>query len=212
MSASNSKPLAAAQPGVVQSIRRLLVEHAASHWLRYLLALGLMAIAAGATGLVAYLVKDVINAAYADKNLQVMTYIGIATAAIFMVKAIAAYYGAVQLAKIGYSIIAENQRRMFRRIIRQNLSFFADRHSTEFLARVTAGSNAASLMLNLIFTAFGRDLLSLIFLVGVMVYQDPVMSFFSFVVVPPAFVMLRKMIRRIYRIARDQFTGGTRIL
>ena len=38
------------------------------------------------------------------------------------------------------------------------------------------------------------------------------MSFISFVVVPPAFIMLRKMIRRIYGIARNQFTGGTRIL
>ena len=45
-----------------------------------------------------------------------------------------------------------------------------------------------------------------------MVVQDPMMSFFSFVVAPPAFLVLRKMIRRIYTIARNQFTGGTRIL
>jgi ATP-binding cassette subfamily B protein len=45
-----------------------------------------------------------------------------------------------------------------------------------------------------------------------MVIQDPVMSLFSFVVAPPAFLVLRKMIRRIYGIARNQFTGGTRIL
>jgi ATP-binding cassette subfamily B protein len=38
------------------------------------------------------------------------------------------------------------------------------------------------------------------------------MSFFSFIVAPPAFVILRKMIRRIYSIARNQFYGGTRIL
>ena len=45
-----------------------------------------------------------------------------------------------------------------------------------------------------------------------MVVQDPLMSFFSFVVAPPAFLILRKMIRRIYGIARSQFQGGTRIL
>src|SRR5258708_27606293 len=38
------------------------------------------------------------------------------------------------------------------------------------------------------------------------------MSFFSFVVAPPAFFVLRKLIRRIYSIARSQFHGGTRIL
>jgi ATP-binding cassette subfamily B protein len=38
------------------------------------------------------------------------------------------------------------------------------------------------------------------------------MSFFSFVVAPPAFLVLRKLIRRIYAIARSQFDGGTRIV
>src|SRR4026209_1463663 len=45
-----------------------------------------------------------------------------------------------------------------------------------------------------------------------MVVQDPVLSFFSFVVAPPAFFVLRKLIRRIYSIARTQFHGGTRII
>ena len=45
-----------------------------------------------------------------------------------------------------------------------------------------------------------------------MVVQDPLMSFFSFVVVPPAFFVLRKLIRRIYSIARSQFHGGTLII
>src|SRR4029077_9397830 len=45
-----------------------------------------------------------------------------------------------------------------------------------------------------------------------MCVQAPLMAVFSFVVVPPAFVMLRKLIRRIYSIAKNQFTGGTRIL
>ena len=38
------------------------------------------------------------------------------------------------------------------------------------------------------------------------------MSFFAFVVAPPAFLVLRKLIRRIYAIARSQFHGGTRML
>src|SRR5262249_58883100 len=37
-------------------------------------------------------------------------------------------------------------------------------------------------------------------------------SFFSFVVAPPAFFILRKLIRRIYSIARTQFHGSTRII
>jgi ATP-binding cassette subfamily B protein len=45
-----------------------------------------------------------------------------------------------------------------------------------------------------------------------MAVQDPVMSLFSIIVVPPAMLILRKMIRRIRTIAHHQFTGTTRIL
>ena len=212
MSESNSKLPHADRAGVLALVRRLLVEQTAGHRWSYLHAFGLMAIAAIATGLSAYLIRDVINAAYVDHDLRGIFFFGIVTACIFMVKASAIYLSAVKLSQIGNRIIADNQRRMFRRLIRQNLGFFADRHSAEFIQRLTVGANSASQVLNLIFSALGRDLLSLIFLVSVMVVQDPVMSLFSFVVVPPALLILRKMIRRISGIAKNQFTGGTRIL
>jgi ATP-binding cassette subfamily B protein len=212
MSGSKSKSLLADRAGVLALVKRLLVEQAAEQWKRYAHAFGLMAISAGATALGAYLIGDVINQAYVHKNLQGIVVLGIVTALIFMVKAMATYGGALKMAQIGNRIVADNQRRMYQRIIRQNLGFFADRHSTDFLARLSAGAAAASQVLNLLFSALGRDLLSLIGLVGVMVLQDPIMSLFSFVVVPPAMLILRKMIRRITNIAQNQFTGGARIL
>jgi ATP-binding cassette subfamily B protein len=45
-----------------------------------------------------------------------------------------------------------------------------------------------------------------------MIVQDPIMTLVSLIVVPPAFVLLRRMVRRIQGIARNQFTGGARIL
>ena len=67
-------------------------------------------------------------------------------------------------------------------------------------------------MINLLITAFGRDLMSLLGLSLVMVIQDPVMSLMGFIMAPPALFFLRKLIRRVRSIARMQFTGGTRII
>ncbi len=193
-------------------IHRLMTEQAFGQRKNYAIAGVLMAIAAGATGLTAYLIGNVINAAYVDKNLQAIIVLAIVTAVLFMVKAIASYMSAVQMARIGNRIVADNQRRMFSSLSQQNLEFFSRHHSVEFLARLSTGASAASQVINLLVTSIGRDLLSLIALVTVMVYQDPVMSLFSFVVVPPAFAILRKMIRRIYAIAKSQFHGTTRIM
>jgi ATP-binding cassette, subfamily B, bacterial MsbA len=193
-------------------VRRLLVEQAAGQWRRYALAFGLMFIAAGSTALGAYLVGDVINQAYVHKNLPGIIILALVTAVIFMVKAMATYGQALMLARIGNRIVADNQRRMFAKLLQHNVGFFADRHSSEFIARLTTGAAAASQVLNLLITSIGRDLLSLIGLVAVMAVQDPVMSLLSIVVVPPAMLILRKMIRRIKTIAHHQFTGSARVL
>jgi ATP-binding cassette, subfamily B, bacterial MsbA len=193
-------------------VRRLLVEQAAGQWRRYALAFGLMLIAAGSTALGAYLIGDVINQAYVHKNLPGIIILAFVTAVIFMIKAMATYGQALMLARIGNRIVADNQRRMFAKLLQHNVGFFADRHSSEFIARLTTGAAAASHVLNLLITSIGRDLASLIGLCAVMAVQDPVMSLLSIIVVPPAMLILRRMIRRIKTIAHHQFTGSARVL
>src|SRR5205823_2467897 len=171
-----------------------------------------MLIGAGATALGAYLIGPVINAAYVDRDLPAITWLAFATAVIFMLIALTTYGGALPLARIGNRIIADNQRKLFARMLQHNLGFFAERHSSEFMARLTTGAAAATQALNLLITSIGRDLFTLIGLVAVMAWQDPVLSLFSVVAVPPAMLMLRKMIKRIRTVAHQQFTGNTRIL
>jgi len=54
--------------------------------------------------------------------------------------------------------------------------------------------------------------LMLISMIGVMVVQDPVLSLIGLVVVPPAMLMLRKLVKRIKGLAYNQFTGTADIL
>ena len=193
-------------------VRRLLVDEALVHWPRYALAFVLMGFAAAATALTAYLLGSMTNEAYVNHNYKGIVTIGVIAMGIFAVKGFATYGSTVTLSWIGNSIIAENQRRLFDKLLKQDIGFFADRHSSEFIARLTTGANAVSSVINLLITAIGRDLMSLIGLCVVMVIQDPAMSLIGFIAAPPAFYFLRKVIRRVRGIARMQFTGGTRII
>jgi ABC-type multidrug transport system fused ATPase/permease subunit len=193
-------------------IRRLLAEQGFVHWRKYAFAFTLMAISASCTALSAYLIGDVINQAYVNHNLTGIVILGGITAALFTVKGLASYGHSVILSQIGNRIVADNQRAVFGKLLNEGIGFFSDRHSTEFIARLSAGAAAATQVINLLITSLGRDLLSLIGLLTVMVVQDPLMSFISFVVAPPAFFVLRKLVRRIYGIARAQFQGSTRII
>ena len=193
-------------------VKRLFLEQALLHWRRYLAAVVMMGLTAGATALSAYLFGTVINEAYVNRNMPGIVGLGLAVIALFAVKGFATYGQAVILTRIGIRIIADNQRRMYDKLLHENLGYFAGRHSSEFIARLTTGANAAAQVINVIVTAVGRDLLSLIGLTAVMVIQDPVLSVFSFVIVPPALLVLRKLIKRLRSVAKTQFDIYTRTL
>jgi ATP-binding cassette subfamily B protein len=201
-----------AQYSTYNLVRRLITEQGLVHWRKYVIAFIMMGIAAGATALSAYLIGDVVNQAYIYHNLAGIITLGLATMALFTTKGLATYGQSVMLSRIGNRIIAENERAVFNKLLNQGLDYFADRHSTEFINRLSAGAAAATQVISLLITSVGRDFFSLVGLVAVMVMQDPLMSFFSFVVMPPAFFMLRKLVRRVYAIGRSRFDGTTQVM
>jgi ATP-binding cassette subfamily B protein len=67
-------------------------------------------------------------------------------------------------------------------------------------------------VLNLLIAAIGRDGLSLIGLAAVMVVQDPLLSLVALLVMPPAVLVARDLVRRVRSITFDQFAGGASML
>jgi ATP-binding cassette subfamily B protein len=193
-------------------VQRLFLEHALTHWRLYAVAFVLMGVAAGCTAITAYLLGDFINQAYLHKNFHAILILGGVTIAIFIVRGGALYGQAVLMSRIGNRISAANQRRLFDKLLNENLGYFAHRHSTEFIARLNAGTTAATQALSLLITAAGRDFFTLLGLVAVMAWQDPLLFTATLVVFPPAMIVLRTMVRRIRNISRAHFTGGAQIL
>src|SRR5690242_2876632 len=198
--------------GAAILIRRLVMEQGAQYWRRYLLAFLLMGIAAGATSLSAYLLGEAINKAYVDKNIPGIALFSAAIFLLFLVRGIAIYQQTVTLSKISNAILANNQRALFAKLMRESVGFFSERHSSEFLARLTAGANSVSQVLSLLINAVGRDVLSLIGLVVVMLTQDPYMSLLGLAVAPPALLFIRKLVKRIKGLAHNQFAGTADIM
>src|SRR6266704_6483998 len=155
---------------------------------------------------------QVINQAYIDKNVVGIAILSGVTVLLLFIKGVATYGHTVILSKISNAILANNQRRLFAKLMSESIGFFSERHSSEFLARLTAGAKSITDVLNMLINAVGRDLLLLISLTVVMVMQDPIMSLLGLVVTPPAMLVLRKLVKRIKGLALSQFTGTADIL
>lgn len=198
--------------GMLGLLRRLVGDFGARHWRQYALAFVCMAVSAGATAGTAYLIGDVINQAYVYKNLVGITVLCLVTTFLFTAKGVASYLQTVILSRIGNGIVAENQRRMFQKLLAESVGYFAIRHSSEFIMRLSFGAQAVSSVLNQLIMALGRDVFTLVGLVIVMVVQDPWLSLIGVLVMPPAVLAVRKLARRARRIVMTEFTSGMRFL
>jgi ATP-binding cassette, subfamily B, bacterial MsbA len=212
MLSSRLQSLLADREGTFALIRRLLLEHAAGRWKRYALAFALMAVTSASTVIPAYLVKYFVNETNNRGSFLAIVVLGLAAMVLYMLKGASTYGHTVVLARINSRIIADIQQKTFDKLLNQSLGYFADRHTSEFMARLTAGTTAVTQVLNLLILTIGRDLLTLIGLAIVMASQDPVLFAIGLIGVPPAMLVLRKLIRRIRAVAQSQFTGGARIL
>lgn len=198
--------------GAAVLIRRLVMEQGIVYWRRYLIAFSLMAVAAAATATATYVLGQVINQAYVDKNVAGIAMLSGVTVLLLFIKGVTTYGHMVILSKISNAILASNQRQLFAKLMNESIGFFSTRHSSEFLARLTAGAKSITDVLNMLINAIGRDLLMLISLFGVMIWQDPLLSILGLVVVPPAMLVMRKLVKRIKGLAYNQFTGTADIL
>src|SRR5213079_1740000 len=198
--------------GAAILIRSLVMEQGVAYWRRYLTAFALMGIAAGATAGSAYVLGQVINQAYIDKNVLGIAVLSGVTVLLLFAKGVATYGHTVILSRISNAILANNQRRLFAKLMSESIGFYSERHSSEFLARLTAGAKSITDVLTLLINAVGRDVLLLISLTVVMVMQDPIMSLLGLVVTPPAMLVLRKLVKRNKGLALNQFTGTADIL
>jgi ATP-binding cassette subfamily B protein len=193
-------------------VPRLLATDGRRHAWRYARAFVFMALIAATTAASAYLMKHVVDRIFVEGNYLAVWVLGGTLMVLFTIKGLASYGQMVTLAKIGNRIIADYQRRLYDSLLSQGVSFFAERHSTEFLNRLNMGANGARSVLDLLITSIGRDILTLIGLVIVMAVQDPVMTVLGLIIMPPAVFFIRSLARRTRHNIRQQFAGTGHLL
>jgi len=85
------------------------------------------------------------------------------------------------------------------------MDFYNRTHSSDLVMRLTALANAAGSVLTLVMTSFGRDLLTVIALVAVMLIQSPLMTAFTLLIGPPAIIGVSSLIKRIRDLSKEEF-------
>ena len=188
-------------------MRRLLVEYMWPHRWRFAAALVFMALVAASTAGSAYLMQPMIDGIFAERRTDLLLPISAAILAIFVVKGVSAFSQAYLMNDIGRRIIARIQVQLFRKLMDADLARFHDTASGRLIAHMTYDVGLMFAAVSGAVTAFGKDLLTLLALIGVMIYLDWELFLLGGIAFPIAIypiVAIGRHMRRLTRISQEQ--------
>jgi subfamily B ATP-binding cassette protein MsbA len=170
------------------------------HATRILIALGLMGVAAGSTAGRAWLMQPVLDRIFVAREGALLLLIAGGALALALVKGLADYGEAVLMTRVGQRVIADVQIALFSRLMRADLAYFHAHPSGTLIARFTSDAALLRGAAANVIAAIGKDALTVVFLVGVMFYQDWLLALVSFFAFPVAIRPIAKIGRRIRRV------------
>ena len=191
---------------------RLVVESFYAQGGLYAIAVLAMIIVAVTTAGSAYMMEFIVDAMTSPGLRGYAHIIALGVVILFLIKAVASYIQAVYLARAGNRIVATQQDRVYRKLLRHGVTYFAANDSSDLLMRTTNGAQAARQLIDVLVTGYVRDALTLVGLVVVMVYQQPVLSIMFFVVGPIALLGVRYLLKKVRSIMLSEFKSLAEII
>lgn len=173
----------------------------------YAVAIVAMVVGAAMAGGVAWVMEKIVDTLATPE--QAGRVVGVAglVMAIFVTRGLAGYVQSVALARAGNRIVAIQQSRAFSKLMRQGVSYFNVTETPDIMLYVVQGAQSCRTLLDIIVTTFVRDALTLIVLLSVMIYQQPVLSIVALLVGPIVYFLVRFVLSRVRKIMEGQFTA-----
>jgi ATP-binding cassette, subfamily B, bacterial MsbA len=184
-------------------VRRLVRDFIGRHAGKIALAFLCMGVAAGSTALRAWLMEPVLDRIFIARDASLLLLLGGAALVLALVKGFADYGQTVLMNRVGQRVIADVQKATFARLMRADLAYFNATSSGLLISRLTNDvgllRNAASNVL----AGIGRDAVTVVFLVGLMFYQDWVLALIAFFAFPLAIRPIIGIGRRMRRVSAN---------
>ncbi|MER8843378.1 MULTISPECIES: ABC transporter ATP-binding protein [Mesorhizobium] len=202
-----------ARPGEVTAVlRRILAENSRDYRWTYVMVITCSLIVSGTTAFTAWIMAPMVNQIFYERRGDAIVWICAGFMAAFLLRGFAGYGQAVALAKIGNNLVARYQKRIFDHLMKLGVGFFNDTRSGRLAAQVNENVGGIRDLLSLTLTSITRDAVTLIGLLGVMVYQDPVLSLSSLLIGPPLIWAVVYLTRRVRRITRESVLINSRLI
>jgi len=151
----------------------------------------------------AQIMKPMMDDMFIDKKQEMLYIIPIGLIIIYVTKALGKYIQTIFMEYIGQSIITRFREILLEKMIRLDMSFLYTNRSGELISRVTNDIGRIQYFVSNMLPDMFRDLLTVIALIGYIIYLNPLLSFYTLIVVPlviyPLMLIARKLKKYSHR-------------
>jgi len=167
------------------------------------LAVMCMVVMAGANAFSAYMMRPIVDEVFVTKDEAMLWPVGLIVIATFLCKGTANYGQSMLMNFVGLKIIADTQNKMFAHLTAMDISFFHNNPTGTLISRFSIDVHQMKVAVSNGLTGIGRDLMSLVGLVGVMFYQDWQLAAVSFFIFPVAIFPVVRIGRRMRKVTAN---------
>lgn len=145
-----------------------------------------MIIVSAMTGVQAYLVKDLLDKIFLEKNSFFLNLLPLIVIIVFGLKSISYYTYSFLLEVVGQTVIRDLRIKLFTHIHSQPLSFFSSLPTGTLISRIISDITLMQQAVSNALVNIIRDFFQVIFLLGFVFYTDWKMAMFTFIILPIA--------------------------
>ncbi len=186
-----------------QLLKRLWGETVMPYRKRLILAAACLIVVAGATALTAWLMDPVINELFVKQERSMIWLIAFGVLATFAIRSAAAFVQEVLVVDTGLRIVADIQSRLFGHLLKQDVAALQGHNSGTLLSRFTYDVNIMRYAVSDAVVVLGRDVLTVIFLVALMFYQEWLLATIAFAGAPLTVYPLQVLGKRVRKVTRE---------
>ncbi len=162
-----------------------------------------MILVSAATAATAYLVKPVLDKIFIQKNEQMLYILPLAIIAAYLLKGIGAVLQQYYVSYIGEDIVRQIRDKFLNHILNFELDYFKKTHSGELVSRIINDINRIQNAISNQMANMLRDILMAIFLLAVVIYQNPRLAFFALIILPIIIYPIGKISKKLKKLSKE---------
>ena len=162
--------------------------------------IGILLVSFGTAG-TAYIIQPLIDEIFVNKDKEMLTLMPIIIIGIYSAKGFGRYIQAYYISYIGQDIIRRVRDKLLGHILNLDLIFFNSKHGGELISRVINDINRIQSAVSNQVAKLIQEVFTVVALIGVVIYQNAELAFYSLVIIPLIIYPLSRLAKRMKKLS-----------